>query len=161
MEKKTTIIQWLTLFLVAISWVAIPIITEHLRKEAEIRIWQHTAMSDAHRNLAIAINELHKYTTELASKYGCKVEDVLVNMSEEEFNTANRFVLKINTELAIMYMIMPDDKYKMIRNAIKLNQSVNLVKCRNDLLAAMRQSQFVDTHFDSNDIRTFKYLIGN
>lgn len=158
MENKTTIIQWITLGLVAISWFAIPELTERKRKEAEIGIWRHTAMSDAHRNLATAINELQKYTTELASTYDCEVKDVLGKMSEEESNTANRSVLKINTELAIMYMIMQDDKYTTIRDAIEPNQKINLIKCRNDLLVAMRQSQFPDTNFDSNDIRSFSYL---
>ena len=161
MEKKINIIQWITLGLVIISWLVIPMVTEYKRKQAEIGIWRHTAMSDAHRNLATAINELHKYTTELASKYHCDVNDVLGEMSDEELNTANRFVLQTNTELAIMYMLMLDNKYKMIRDAIKPKQKINLIKCRNDLLVAMRQSQFPDTNFDSNDIRSFEYLRRN
>ena len=136
-------------------------VMEYKRKQAEIGIWRHTAMSDAHRNLATAINELHKYTTELASQYDCNVKDVLDKMSTKEFETANRFVLKTNTELAIMYMIMPDDKYKTIRDVIEPKQKINLIKCRDNLLVAMRQSQFPDTNFDSNDIRSFGYLRGN
>lgn len=159
MEKKTTPIQWLTLALVIISWVAIPWITESRRKEAEIGIWQHTAMSGAHRNIATAINGLHAYTAKLASCYNCEIKDVLSKMSEEEINEANRFMEQMNIELAIMYMIMPNDDYKEIRDTVELKQSINLITYHKNLLVAMRKSQIPDaTHVTHGDIRSFEYL---
>lgn len=159
MEKKTNAIQWITLIAVVISWVAIPLITESNRKKTEIRIWQHTAMSDAYRNIATAINGLHTYSTELASRYNCKIKDVLSEMSEEEINRTNRFLEQMNIELAIMYMVMPNDDYKEIRGAVELKQSINLVTYRNNLLVAMRKSQIPDaTHVTHEDIRSFDYL---
>jgi hypothetical protein len=155
----TWVVQVITIGVVLASWYFVPLFTERQRKEAEVKIWQHTTMSDAHRNLATSLNELHAYTTTLASKYDCDVNDVLGKISEEEFNMANRFILQINTELAIMYMIMPDDKYKTIRDAIKPKQNQNLIELRNNLLIAMRRSQFPDTNFiESNDIRSFDNL---
>lgn len=162
MEKKTTIIQWITLGLVVISWWVIPMFTEYKRKQAEIGILQHTAMSDAHRNLATALNGLQAYTTELASKHDCNFTDLLGKMSDEEFKTANRFVLQTNTELSIMYMIMTEDKYKEIRDAVKPGQDINLIEHRNNLLVAMRKSQVPDTNYIKHeDIKSFDYLRGN
>ena len=157
----TWIVQVITIGVVLASWYFVPLFTEHRRKEAEVGIWQHTAMSDAHRNLATALYELHTYSTELALQYDCNVKDVLDKMSTKEFKTANRFVLQINTELAIMYMIMPDDKYKAIRDTIKFKQDINLIEQSKNLLVAMRQAQFPDTNFGSNDIRSFDHLRGN
>lgn len=162
MENKTTTVQWITLILVVISWLVIPHITEYKRKQAEIEIWRHTAMSDAHRNLATAFIELHTYTTELASLRKCKVEDVLSEMSKEEFNKANGYVQQMNTALAIMYMIMPNDKYEAIYNAIKPGQKINLIEQNKNLLVAMRKSQVPDAKFvKPEDIRSFDYLRGN
>ena len=80
-------------------------------------------------------------------------------MSEEELDTANSYILDINAELAIMYMIMPEEKYKDICDAIKLAQNINLIKCRNNLMVAMRKSQVPDTNFVKHeDIKSFKYL---
>ncbi len=159
MEKKTTAIQWVTLVFIAISWVAIPWYTEYKRKQAEIGIWQHTAMSDAHRNIATAINGLHAYTTELASRYNCDIKDVLSKITEKELIRANCFVEQMNTELAIMYMIMSNDKYKEIRDAVKLKQNINLIKYLKNLLVAMRKSQIPDANFVTHeDIRFIEYL---
>ena len=152
-------IQALTITCVFLSWYFVPLFTERQRKEAEVGIWQHTAMSDAHRNLATALYELHLYSIELASKYDCNVKDVLGKMSAEELKTANRFVLQINTELAIMYMVMPDDKYKVVCDAITPKQNINLIEQSKNLLVAMRQSQFPDTNFIKHeDIKPFDFL---
>jgi len=157
--KKTTSVEWITLILVLISWFVIPSFTENKRKEAEIEIWQHTAMSDAHRNLATAFNELQAYTTELASKPDCNFTDLLGKMSDEEFKTANRFVQQMNTALAIMYMIMPNDKYAAIHSAIKPGQKINLIEQNKNLLIAMRKSQVPDAKYiTQEDIRSFDYL---
>ena len=159
MEKKATCIQVSTLIIVVLSWFAIPWMTEYNRKQAEIGIWQHVAMSDAHRNIATAINGLHAYTTELASRYNCGINDVLSKMTEKELSKANCFVEQMNTELVIMYMIMPNDKYKEIRDAVKLKQDINLIEYRNNLLVAMRKSQVPDaTYVTNEDIRSFDYL---
>lgn len=158
-HRTTWIVQVITICVVLASWYFVPLFTERRRKEAEVGIWQHTAMSDAHRNLATALYELHTYSVELASKYDCNVSDVIDKMSEEEFNTANHFVLKVNTELAIMYMIMPDNKYKTVCDKIKPKQAINLIEQSKILLVAMRQSQFPDTNFiEPSDIRSFDYL---
>jgi len=158
-NKRTFIVQIVTLFLVIISWFVIPCITENKRKQAEIEIWQHTAMSDAHRNLATAFIELQAYTTKLASLRKCNVKDVLSEMSKEEFNTANSFVRQMNTALAIMYMIMTNDKYEAIHYAIKPGQEINLIEQNKKLLAAMRKSQVPDANFvKPEDIRSFDYL---
>ena len=155
----TWIVQVITIGVVLASWYFVPLFTERRRKEAEVGIWQHTAMSDAHRNLATALNGLHAYTTKLASHYNCDVGDVLDKISEEEFNIANSFVLQTNTELAIMYMIMPDDKYKEIRDAVKPGQNINLIEHCKNLLVAMRKSQVSDTNsVKHDDIKSFKYL---
>jgi hypothetical protein len=109
-DCTTWIVQVITILVVVISWFVVPFFTERQRKQAEIGIWQHTAMSDAHRNIATAMTGLHAYTTELASSYNCDIKDVLNKMNEKELNRTNRFLEQMNTELAIMYMIMPNDK---------------------------------------------------
>ncbi len=157
--STTCIMQVITIVVVLLSWYVVPLVTESRRKQAEIGIWQHTAMSDAHRNIATAITGLHAYTTELASRYNCDIKDVLSKMTEKELNRANCFVEQMNTELAIMYMIMPNDKYKEIRGTVKLKQTINLIEYRNNLLVAMRKAQVPDAnHVTHEDIRSFDYL---
>lgn len=151
--------QVITLVAVFASWYFVPLFSEHRRKETELGLWQHTAMSNAHRNLAAAFQGLHAYTTKLASQYNCNVKDVLDKMSTEEIATANDFVLQMNTELAIIYMIMPDDKYKTIYDTIEPGQSLNLIEQSKKLLVAMRQSQFPDTKYNEpENIRSFDAL---
>ena len=150
------IVQGLTIVVVFLSWRFVPLYTERRRKEAEVGIWQHTAMSDAHRNLATTFFELEKYWYELESKYKCKGDDVKCKMADEELNRANGFMQQINTELAIMYMIMPDNKYRIIRDTIDPEQTTTLRNQRENLLAAMRKSQFPETEFGAlNNIRFF------
>ena len=151
----TWIVQGLTIFAVFASWYFVPLFTERKRKEAEVGMWQHTAMSDAHRNLATTFYELEQYWNELGSKYNCKGDDVKCKMIDEELNKANGFLQQINTELAIMYMVMPDNKYKVVRDAIDPWET-KLDKQREKLLAAMRKSQFPDTTFyQAEHIRLF------
>ena len=155
MGNRTTWIHWATLVLVALGWVAVPFFTEHLRKKSEVGIWQHTAMSDAHRNLATTLYELEQYFDELISQYNCKATDLFSKMSDEELKKANRLNQQINTELAIMYMVMPDKKYKVIRDAIEPGQTM-LREQREKLLAAMRKSQFPDTKF--NELKNIRFF---
>ena len=136
-----------------------PLFTERRRKEAEVGIWQHTAMSDAHRNLATSFYEFEQHLNELISKYNCQANDLTSKMTDEEFNEANRLIQQMNAELAMMYMIMPDNKYKVIRDTIAPNQTTTLRNQRENLLVAMRKSQFPDTIFkELGDIRFFHVL---
>jgi len=159
MLSQTTWPQWITLIIVIISWIAIPWITEYRRKQAEVGIWQHTAMSDAHRNLAKSLYEFEQCLNELISKHNCDASDLPSKMTDKEFNEANRFVQQMNAELAMMYMIMPDNKYKVIQDAIGLEQKTTLRYQRENLLVAMRKSQFPDTAFgELKNIRFFYVL---
>ena len=156
MKKMTSCVQGATLVLVVLGWIAVPFFTEHLRKKSEIGMWQYTAMSDAHRNLLTALHEIEQYLNELISKYNCEAIDVFSKMSDEELNKANRLMRQINTELAMMYMIMPDNKYKVIRDTIDPEHKKTLREQRQSLLAAMRKSQFPDTKFNKlENIRFF------
>ena len=158
MEDKTSRVHWttwLTIGAVVVSWFIVPLLTEYWRKKAEVGIWQHIAMSDAHRNLATALYEIEQYWNELILEYNCKANDVTSKMTDEELNKANRFVQQLNTELAIMYMVMPDNKYKVIRDAIDPGQTT-LRPQRETLLVAMRKSQFPNTKFNKREnIRLF------
>lgn len=152
----TWIIQAVTIVAVFLSWYFVPLYTERRRKEAEVGIWQHIAMSDAHRNLVTALHEIEQYLNELISKYNCEATNVLSKMSDEELNKANRLMRQVNTELAMMYMIMPDNKYKVIRDTIDPEHKKTLREQRESLLAAMRKSQFPETEFyELENIRFF------
>ena len=157
--SSTHVIPWIlrviTIGTVVASWFIVPSLTEYWRKKAELGIWQHIAMSDAHRNLATGLYELEQYFNELGLKYNCTANEVTSNMTDEELNKTNRLVQKTNIELAMMYMIMPDNKYKVVRDAICPGQTM-LRTQREKLLAAMRKSQFPDTRFyEPKHIRFF------
>ena len=155
-QWATLVIQVATLILVVLAWHFVPKTTERRRKEAEVELWQHAAMGDAHRNIATILYESEQYFNELISKYKCEVNDLTSKMTDEELNKANHFTQQKNVELAMMYMIMPDDKYKAIRDAIIPNQPITLRTQRGNLLIAMRKSQFPDTQFNKpEDIRLF------
>ncbi len=155
-RERVTWIQTVTLGFVCLSWLIVPWLTERYRKEAEVGIWQHTAMSDAHRNLATALHEIEQYTRESKLKHKCRFDDLTTKMTDEELNKANQLMSKVNTELEIMYMIMPDDLYEVIQDSIPIEQPTKLTVQRKKLLAAMRKSQFPDTRFsEPKNIRTF------
>ena len=155
-QWTTWIVQAVTILGVVLSWWIVPLVTERRRKEAEIGIWQHTAMSDAHRNLATALYELEQYFNELISLYSCEADDLTSRMTDEERHKANRLVQQMNTELAIMHMVMPDSKYEVIRDRIDPEQPATLRDQRENLLVAMRKAQFPRTEFgELEDIRFF------
>ena len=56
-----------------------------------------------------------------------------------------------------MYMIMPDDEYEIIRDTIEPEQTTTLGSQRENLLSAMRQSQFPGSKFSAiENIRRFR-----
>ncbi len=157
MEKKwMLIIQGLTLFAVVVSWGIVPSCTEQKRREAEIGIWQHSAMSDAHRNVATALGEIQQYVREKTSQYECAADALSSEMTDEELNKLNQLMNKMNAGLRVMYMVMPDNKYQSIQDSIPLRQPTKSTVQLKKLLVAMRKSQFPGTGFSTtDDIRTF------
>ena len=163
-ENKITLAQWgtwigqvVTIFVVFLSWRYIPLFTERRRKEAETEIWQHKSMSDSHRNLIVVLHELEQQIEVLMLKYKCNVK--LGKISDEELNNLNNFVTKINTELAMMYTLMPEEKYEVLKDKFTIGKTT-LTDQKENLLVAMRPSQFPTTKFSKREdiifIRKFK-----
>jgi len=158
-ENKTSWVQWVTLVCVVFSWLIVPYFTERARKKADVGIWQHTAMSNAHKNLVAALYEFEEYLNELTLKYNCDVNILTFKITNNEFNKANRLIRQANKELAMMYVMMPDDKYQFIQDTIESGQMATLSKHRYDLLITMRKSQFPNTEYDKlENITIFKTL---
>ena len=74
-------------------------------------------------------------------------------ISNEDINNLNRFVVEINKELAMMYTLMPDKKYSVLKDKFLIGKNT-LNDQKESLLVAMRLSQFPKTKFSKReDIR--------
>jgi len=157
MTKKDVImlvLQGITVIIVSLSWYFVPLFTQKRRKEAEVGIWRHTTMSDAHEKLLANFYKTEQYLDELILKYNCDVNDLNSKMNDEELNKLNCFTQEANTYLAMMYIVMPDNKYKAVRDTLIPNQPTTLRGQRENMMLAMRKSQFPDTKFcELKDIR--------
>ena len=155
---------WITLFATIItglgvlgSWFIVPWRTEHYRREAERGISQYAAMNDAHRDMVTSLYELEQYVDELMTKYACGPNDLESKMTGDELNKANGLIRQLNIHLAMMYMIMPDNEYEIIRKTTEPEETASLRERREKLLVAMRKAQFLDTEFgEREDIRLYK-----
>ena len=152
----TWIVQLITIGVVFASWHYVPSCTERLRKQAEVGILQYAAMSDDHRNLVTSFYEMEQYLDDQIAKHKCKADDLKSKMNEEELSKVNGLILQLNKHLAMMYIIMPDNEYMVIRDTIGPDKKETLRTQREKLLAAMRKSQFPDTRFyEPKHIRLF------
>lgn len=141
--------------LVILSWWIVPWLTERQRKESEVAIWQHTAMSDAHKTLAEKLYLLEITIADMGRKHGIQptsmpaIADVLTPDEMQQVESIRR---SVNVALDTIYTLMPDDEYKHILAEMPTDDKLESASLfRKQILVAMRKAQFPDTEYDSRD----------
>lgn len=124
------------------------------RKETDFR--KYELMTEFQCRTAELVNQAAFLADSLVNKYGLdQVKDG--NIPEVELAELKGVIEGLNNQLSKMYLIMPDDKYGRIIEAIPIDDVDKLKNVRSRILIEMRKAQFKKTKYtDPNDIRRFK-----
>ena len=149
--KSSIRFQIIIIFLSAFlgSWLG-----SYFQARREIDFRKYELMTEFQCRTAELFNQAAFLAEPLIKRYGLDHINK-GNIPEEEKAELKSVIKELNNQLSKMYLIMPDDKYGRIIEAIPIGLD-KLGNFRKQVLPQMRKAQFKNTKYtEPNDIRFF------
>lgn len=125
---------------------------ESVKNELRMQLSRHQDMLKLEQEVCETFHDFRLQADELAAEYG--VDNMRERATVQQRKEMNECIAKLNTLLARLFIILPDDEWKRVRDAIPIDKQQTLDECMYASIDAMRRNAFPDTTLNAeNDIR--------
>ena len=127
---------------------------ESVKAELQLRLSRQEETLQLHKEFCDTFHQCRLTLDELAAKYGGP-DNIASHATPEELKRVNTYLEELNTLLARLFLVLPDDDWRRVQSAIpleKLSYNDFMYAC----IDALRRNAYPDTKLNAkDDIRRF------